>query len=110
MEISYAMIYPARLRLQSHGLAIFFKTPQEVWSWIESQSLQDSQDPQGLQAWQMAHPKRTRWRRGEARGSPTAAEKVQRAQHRALAEVVVFARRTRSIADTSGTQLIDGDH
>lgn len=41
MEVSYSMVFPARLRIVHAGETKFFTTPQDVWDWVEQQGPQD---------------------------------------------------------------------
>ncbi|KAJ1158428.1 hypothetical protein NDU88_011116 [Pleurodeles waltl] len=66
--MTYAMIFPARLRVISQGITLFFNTLQEVWSWIETQPVQDSWE---VQAWQSLRTKRTKWKKRGPLGSPS---------------------------------------
>ncbi|KAJ1198317.1 hypothetical protein NDU88_002159 [Pleurodeles waltl] len=37
LDLQYAMLFPARLRIVTLEGAQFFHTPQEVWNWLDMQ-------------------------------------------------------------------------
>ncbi|KAJ1085636.1 hypothetical protein NDU88_005766 [Pleurodeles waltl] len=106
MDLTYAMIYPTRLRVLSQGVTLFFNTHQEVWSWIERQPVQDLQE---TQTWQMPRAQRIKRKKGRPLESPPTAEEVKQAGTRcqALADVMAFGKEDQVRPTPSGENPVD---
>ena len=107
LNIQYALIYPAKLRVVDGDSTRFFNSPEDAWTWLHAKGLATTmEETEGERGWSTPRPQRKRNKR-TAR-IPT---KQQREHERskALEAVAIHISNPYSPLQTDGTSTVDSD-
>ncbi|KAJ1177096.1 hypothetical protein NDU88_002358 [Pleurodeles waltl] len=108
-EIPYSMLFPARLRMVTPTGTMFFSTPEDAWSWLESQTTPDLTN--NAQQDKKLRCTRSRGRQITQRSDPPNPDEVRKERRRVVEAVAMLGGRARrsNIASPSSSQKGD-DH
>ena len=100
MNLSYALLFPARLRVVEADTSHFFTTPKDAWDWLHTKGIQDIPEETGPDGdgWSVARRRCKQYHSKKPRAKPSMSQIAQEQAEAVISVSQHDANRYRALA------------